>query len=589
MNFMNKTTRILPAFLLMASLLVGCSESGGTSSSATSSEEISSSTDVEVEQTGTTATVKLYKNNNSTSTDRFIPYDKVDLKYTYTELSGMLSNNESVFPSIGEVNLLVIPVHITGSEEYMTDEVREDIEQVFFGDTETDSDLGFYSLSDYYYESSFGKLRVKGEVTDWFDVADAGITDIDEITISSSGTIQQKILPAAVEWASEQQGIDLQDYDYNEDGNIDGVFLVYDHLDYSTYYEQSLKYETEVDESDMNESFWNFSSWDWNTSAATSTRVDPTTSGFSWCSFDMMYTSYCSRQTSTEYADLTDFSKIPLDSHTYIHEFGHLLGLNDYYSSSDSDYHPMGEFTMMDQNVGDLDTYSKMLLGWVTPYVVYGTSEITIEAANANDHSVIVIPENFEEISDEIESVIKNDLVEEYTYSFNPFSEYLLIDLYTPDGLNYQDTYGEYVYGREEGIAGYGVRIYHIDARIFQCTAISYADGTYLSYIDGYEWDGGTISTNQYILMPISNSMIESSSYNLPSSYDYFDECRLLEAGGFNTFSDGGYADASTLWTASSTPFSIEQFGNLFFNANYCFNNGNDLPFRVAVESVDRR
>ena len=587
---MKKAAGILPAFLLFALLLTGCGETGtdsttsGENSSETSSNDGSS---VEIETTGSTATVKIYKNNNSTSTDRYIPYDKVNLEYTFTELSGILENNESVFPSIGDVNLLVIPVHIPGSEEYKSEEVREDIEKVFFGDSE-DDDLGFVSVSEYYYESSFGKLNIQGEVTDWFDVTDAGITDIDDITISSSGTIQQQILPAAVEFAKEQ-GADLNDYDYNGDGNIDGIFLVYDHLDYSTYYEQCLKYGTEINESDMNEAFWNFTSWDWNTDPATRTSDDPTTSGFSWCAFSMMYTSYCNRQTATEYADLTNLSSIPLDSHTYIHEFGHLLGLNDYYSSSDSDYHPMGQFTMMDQNVGDLDTYSKMLLGWVTPYVVYGTSEITIEAANANDHSVIVIPENFEDISDEIEDVIKNDLVEEYLYTFNPFSEYLLIDLYTPDGLNYQDTYGDYVYGREEGIAGYGVRIYHIDARLFKCTAVSYAEGTYLSYVDGYEWDGGALSSNEYVIQAISNDMIESSSYQLPSSFDYFDECRLLESSGFNTFSDGGYADASTLWTASSTPFSIEQFGNLFFNAVYSFNNGNDLPFRIAVEEIVRR
>ena len=63
-----------------------------------------------------TATIKIFKNNDSNATARYIPPSKVDLKFSYNTLSGTLSNNENVCPSIGDVNILVIPVHTFNSK-----------------------------------------------------------------------------------------------------------------------------------------------------------------------------------------------------------------------------------------------------------------------------------------------------------------------------------------------------------------------------------------------------------------------------------------------------------------------------------------
>lgn len=128
-----------------------------------------------------TATIKIYKNNNSTSTNRYIPPSKVDLKYSYNDLSGTLSNNENVCPSTGDVNLLVIPVHTPGSQ-FNTDEIRNDIEKAFFA--KEDEDIGYFSLSEYYYKSSFGKLNFQGVVTDWFDISE-------HTSIKTNGDITQ--------------------------------------------------------------------------------------------------------------------------------------------------------------------------------------------------------------------------------------------------------------------------------------------------------------------------------------------------------------------------------------------------------------
>ena len=538
-----------------------------------------------------TATIRIYKDNNSTSKDRYIPPKNVKIKLTYNDLSGALSNNENVCPSIGNVNLLVIPVHVKGEEKYKTDAIRSDIEKVFF--SEGDSRMGFPSVKEYYKESSFGKLNFQGKVTDWYDsnFTASEITQdyVDDNGVMRSGTIKGKILRDAVDWATKTQGINLKDYDLNDDGSIDAVWLVYDHLDWDSDLRLKLKADPSHSLNDFNSAFWNFTGWDYDTEPAET----PTTSGFSWASFDMMYTSYCKRD-EMEVPIFDDFSSIPLDSHTFIHETGHLLGLDDYYAGDDSYYHPAGQSTMMDQNICDLDSYSKMLLGWVTPYVVYGTSEIVIPTASSSDHAVIVIPYNFEKISDEIEKMHNsNASFDNYIYEFSPFSEYIMIDLYSPEGLNNKDVYGrnandgfgEYVIEREQGMSKTGVRIYHIDSRIFKCEVTDIDGGQILTYVDGYVWDERRLANNEAILMPISNQKSEES-FQLPSDFNMFDQIRLLEAGGQNTFDYNEYATNESLWTTSSDPFDIVTFGYQFFNGRYTFNNGEDLPFKIKVTTL---
>lgn len=571
-----KKKALITTVSLLSLLLTSCGQRANSGNG-------SNTGDIQVDtDTSGLATVRIYKNNDYSFNGRFVPADKVDLELNYNDLSGTLSNNKSVMPSLGDANLLVIPVHLPGGNEYKTDKVKSDIEKVFFGDKD-DSSLGFKSVKQYYSEASYGKFNLSGTVTDWFD-ATTLVSDVKDITSGTEGTIVNKILRGAVDWAGSSQGINLKDFDNNEDGNIDGVYLVYDHLDWTT--ENYIQHESnpQFDSSTLNQAFWNFTYWDFYSE---SKNDKPSTSGFSWSSFDMMYTSYCERN-KNDTPDLSDLSKIKLDSHTFIHEFGHLLGLDDYYSSSDSSYHPAGESTMMDQNIGDLDSYSKMLLGWVTPYVVYGTSEITITNVSKNSgNSVIVIPSNYAEISQSVEDAIKGNRIDKFRYTFNPFSEYLMIDLYTPDGNNEQDTYGPYVFDRSAMANKVGVRIYHIDSRIFKCKVVDYMGGQKLAYVDGYVWDGQMLQDDEAILMPISNNMSESKNFQLPQSFDYFDQIRLLESSGINTFDKNGMMTNQTLYYSESKPFDIMSYGYQFFNGRYTYDDGNELPFKVKVLNVE--
>jgi len=96
---------------------------------------------------------------------------------------------------------------------------------------------------------------------------------------------------------------------------------------------------------------------------------------------------------------------------------------------------------MMDYNVGDHGPFNKIMLGWITPMVVTTNMTIKINKATTTGE-VILVP---------------------YKWNHSYFSEYLLIDYYTPDGLyskHLSDTTSKrYVYSTS------GVRIYHVDAR----------------------------------------------------------------------------------------------------------------------------
>lgn len=57
--------------------------------------------------------------------------------------------------------------------------------------------------------------------------------------------------------------------------------LVYDHLDMSTEYAIEYEKDKNFDLSTINQVFWNFTSWDWNTPVNTVEGNNSTTSGFS--------------------------------------------------------------------------------------------------------------------------------------------------------------------------------------------------------------------------------------------------------------------------------------------------------------------
>ena len=86
--------------------------------------------------------------------------------------------------------------------------------------------------------------------------------------------------------------------------------------------------------------------------------------------------------------------------------------------------------------------------------------------------------------------------------------------------------------------------------------------------------------------MPISNQKIESTSFQLPNLFDYYDQVRLLEATQTNSFSYDGFFSYQTLFTTETKDFDIGSFGYQFFNGNYGYNDGHEMPFKIQIKTI---
>lgn len=123
------------------------------------------------------------------------------------------------------------------------------------------------------------------------------------------------------------------------------------------------------------------------------------------------------------------------DQIVVMHETGHALGLPDYYDydAATGPRGGVGGLDMMDANRGDHNGFSKMLLDWIEPRsFVYGTSGFTLGASGGAAEALIAMPE-FEEV--------------------RPFDEFFLIQNRTRTG-------------NDAGLAGDGLLIWHVDARL---------------------------------------------------------------------------------------------------------------------------
>lgn len=136
------------------------------------------------------------------------------------------------------------------------------------------------------------------------------------------------------------------------------------------------------------------------------------------------------------------------DSHTFIHETGHTLGLDDYYDYNGA-WAPMGGIDYMDHNLGDHNAYSKFQLGWTSPWVLKEedlkggkTAEITLRASSLSGDCLLLASPD---------------------YNGTAFDEYLMLELVGPYGLCKDDYNNGY-----QGTNGFtvpGIRVLHIDAR----------------------------------------------------------------------------------------------------------------------------
>ncbi len=345
------------------------------------------------------------------------PLDGVDVSYTYYAL-GLESDyyDWRYINSIGNQKILVIPVGVKEYESNMTDLTLDDIEKTFFGES---TDTYWESVSSFYNKSSYGKLNFSGEVIrDWM-----GPFSIYQLTSRTGGFLQsdydgiEPVLEATEDFILSHD-IDPLDYDLDHNGYIDLIWYVYAADDY-------------MYDSSLSDDFWAF------TSSASSygyskNYINPVVNNFCWASYDFMYDAM---------NNLKNVDKV--DAHTYIHETGHALGLDDYYDNdSTNNTDPLQNVDMMSANVIDHNAFSKFALGWINPINITGETSVTLRPFSESGDACIIA----------------------LNYDNNAFGEYIIFEYFTPTELNYQDLY--YGYSSIKSLNASGVRIMHVDARL---------------------------------------------------------------------------------------------------------------------------
>ena len=152
-----------------------------------------------------------------------------------------------------------------------------------------------------------------------------------------------------------------------------------------------------------------------------------------------------------------------MSTYTFIHEFAHVLGVDDYYDT-EYKFDPMNGLDVMDAMLGDHNAYSKFNLGWITSsrlVVTEGSITLNLEAF-AKSGDTIILATNWDD-------------------KLGVYQEYYVIMYYTNEGLN-------------AGDAGYftrdGIVVYHVNASLYK----EVYDGE--TYYDVY--NNNTSASGQY-------------------------------------------------------------------------------------------
>lgn len=443
---------------------------------------------------------------------------------TYKEFNYNLNNISDInghhyLKSVGDSKLLVVPVELNGSLRTWDYSSRKDIEYCFFGQS---SDTGWESVSSYYRKSSYGKLNLTGQVATTFK------SNYTYAQLNANSDPDQLI-------ANEFNDCELykslrQQYDTDSDGIIDSVVFIY---------KEAININSE--KNDMR--WWAFV----YAINAEKNLENPAVHQYMWASYDFLLP----HSASNPYGGL-----YMRDAHTYIHETGHLFGLDDYYSYENSNhYDPSGGQEMHSQNIGDENIFSKLLLGWIQPMVINTTNTVNIQLRTSSAYG---------------DAIIIND-----SWNESPLDEYLILEYYSPTILNEKDAENPYAAGAQMFTTS-GFRIYHIDARLVAC---SKSTGKFEKRVNNLKDED---LSKYYYVIGASNTP-GRSHLKVTFEKENYKLLQMMQAGGVNTFKTGSKANNSDLFTKGSSFVAGSQF---FVNGNR-FNNENNVGYRIDVTASE--
>ena len=449
---------------------------------------------------------KLKPIGNIQQKDGYYTTDEFSLNYVD------VADSNFIYPlkATGTSKILVVPVQFADGPVW-TSGMISNIRNAFFG---TSIDTGWESVASYYSKSSYGSLNITGEVDVPFKIT----THTVETAAKWGDEIDNEVCARYVaEKRKNDPGL-LSSYDTDKNGIVDAVCFIYSNPQ-STH-----------------EAYWAWVNW---TGQIKPAKGQTNINMHMWASYNFIFPS-------------VPQSSIDIDTNVFIHETGHLLGLDDYYPYS-GNYRAAGGLEMMDHNIMDHSSYSKLLLGWTKPYVVDGTKETT---------TISIRP--FESSGDVI--MVRNN------WNGSALDEYLLIEYYTPTGLNEKDVKTPTT--NTTGFTIPGIKIYHVDSRVARL---------YLHEDKTFSFDGFISTYPELSRYYYSIAAANSDAWSYLPFGSKAKLLHLMEATGTNSFKDGAIANDATLFQAGQTFIP----SSTFFQYGTNFNDGTPIGYKINIESLD--
>lgn len=477
--------------------------------------------------------------NSSTNIEYENTYRLNSKRFTIHDL--MRAEGVSSTPTSGSATIIVVPVQFSDLTRFTSDDLYT-INATFNGTKSDNSNSYWESVKSFYYKSSFHKLNLSFEIADVFTptITSSRFKQY-ESSNASSGTY--KIVEDFYKNGTINSSlIDWNSYDKDYDGYVDGIWFVYNEKDLT-----------------KGDSYWPYVYW-YNQDVISNTGTTPIISNYANAAMSFMYEASSSGE----------------DAHTFIHETGHLLGFDDYYSNDDitNNRNSLGGFDMQDLNIGDQGSYSKLLAGWISPIVVTGDTTITINSYSTSGDTIL-IPANLKSFND------------------SALNEYIILDLYTPEGLYEKDAYNMYT-TRPTFYKNTGVRMYYVDSRVATdftfrngyARSFTYLDGseTSLTYYTNithsntldysYALDVDSSATNEFLYSFIAKG-VNHNLYNYKNAYEY-------------DYSTQSYAANEDYLFYEGDSFSIDQYSNLFSTGNK-FHDGSKVNFTISIDKISNK
>ena len=213
--------------------------------------------------------------------------------------------------------------------------------------------------------------------------------------------------------------MDLSQYDSDNNGIIDAVVLI-----------TTLEIDGDTD------FYWAYRYWNiYTDNDGYYYEYDKVSANdYLWASYQFLF------ETTDSNGNVEFTDKNAVNTYTYIHEFGHILGADDYYDTAEVNS-PMDGCDVMDALCGDHNAYTKFNYGWLT------SSRLVV-----TNSSVTLTLEDFSKNGDTI--IIANN----WDSTLGAYQEYYIIVYYTNNGLNSD---GNGYFTRD------GIVVYHVNASLY--------------------------------------------------------------------------------------------------------------------------